>query len=726
MSVTPSPIGGFAAQFFDNNGVILSGGKIYTYAAGTTTPQASYTSAAGVTPHANPIILDSAGRVPGGEIWLTDGLVYKFVIETATAILIGTYDNITGVNSNFINYTVQEEVITATAGQTVFDLSTINYTPGTNSLTVYIDGVNQYVGDSYLETDSDTVTFTSGVHVGGEVKFTTAIQTTTGAVDASIVSYEPPFANSVATTVEDKLAQYVSVKDFGAVGDNVTDDTAAIQAALDTGLNVDLVGGQYKAANLTMITDVQSLFSSQGFARITKNANGPILTISADDALIENVGFRGEASSPIFTGDNVVVTGDAVTFNNCGSRWAYARALKISGNTPSIIGSGDIWQTADATASGYDIEIANASTTIAYPQLISIVSSQSTGGILLTNTGSHVLSAGQIGKLTINTAGGPPAGINGGMTTNMRILGDVTVAQSSGRFVGNQFGAVVVTLSAGTSGISIDQSNSFQTGSTAVNSGNSNNVIVRQTSGGSFNTFKFGPDASNATMDVYSANGDTGQFGFHNGVWVNNNKTFGAKDSGGTIQNLAYISTGNSNFFGNSNGDTVLTGNTLLILAAAGNGRWGVEANYLYPRADNAYSLGLASFRPTVLYAVSGTINTSDGREKQQIRDLDATEKLVALRCKQIIKTYKWNEAVAKKGDDARIHIGVIAQEVEQAFAAEGLDADKYGLFCYDEWEAKEEEVDEETGFVIQPALKAGNRYGVRLDQLLAFIIGAL
>jgi hypothetical protein len=299
MSVTPSPIGGFAAQFFDNNGVILSGGKIYTYAAGTTTPQTTYTSASGVTPHANPIILDSAGRVPSGEIWLTDGLVYKFVIETAASILIGTYDNITGVNSNFVNYTIQEEVITATAGQTVFDLSTINYTPGTNSLSVYIDGVNQYVGDSYLETDSDTVTFTSGVHVGGEVKFTTAIQTTTGAVDASIVAYDPPFANSVATNVEAKLAQYLSVKDFGAVGDGVADDTAAIQAALDAaaanGLAIKSVfvpSGEYLVGRLVLPNGIV-LRGEGGRLEGLTEANTRFIQGADDDVFIFDAFFGG-------------------------------------------------------------------------------------------------------------------------------------------------------------------------------------------------------------------------------------------------------------------------------------------------------------------------------------------------------------------------------------------------------------------------------------------------
>ena len=247
MAVNLSPYGGVGAQFLDNAGNVLTGGKIYTYAAGTTTPQATYTNASGAIPHSNPIILDASGRVPGGEIWLTDGLLYKFALKDSNDVLIATYDNVIGINSNFVNYAVQEEIQTATAGQTVFNLATINYAPGTNSLSVFVDGVNQYDGVSYayVETNSTTVTFNSGLHVGALVKFTTAVTLGAGVTDAELVVYNPPFTGGVSTTVEAKLAQYVSVKDFGAVGDGVANDAAAIQAALDASNTVYFPEGTY-------------------------------------------------------------------------------------------------------------------------------------------------------------------------------------------------------------------------------------------------------------------------------------------------------------------------------------------------------------------------------------------------------------------------------------------------------------------------------------------------
>ena len=247
MAVNLSPVGGVAAQFFDNDGNVLSGGKIFTYSAGTNTPAATYTTSAGSIAHSNPIILDSAGRVPSGEIWLTDGINYKFVLNNSSNVLIGTYDNISGINSNFISFTNSQQIITATANQTVFNLS-INYQPGTNSLSVFVDGVNQYgpgAQYAYTETDSDTVTFVSGLHVGAQVKFTTSQQQGAGAVNASQVSYTPAGTGAVPTNVQAKLRQTVSVKDFGAVGDGTTDDTTAIQAAINSGNSLYFPKGTY-------------------------------------------------------------------------------------------------------------------------------------------------------------------------------------------------------------------------------------------------------------------------------------------------------------------------------------------------------------------------------------------------------------------------------------------------------------------------------------------------
>lgn len=95
MAVYLSLFAGAGQQFFTNAGVPLAGGKIYTYGAGGSTPQATYTTSAGNIAHSNPIVLDAAGRVPGGgEIWLTDTLVYKFQLETSTGTIVQTLDNV--------------------------------------------------------------------------------------------------------------------------------------------------------------------------------------------------------------------------------------------------------------------------------------------------------------------------------------------------------------------------------------------------------------------------------------------------------------------------------------------------------------------------------------------------------------------------------------------------------------------------------------------------------
>jgi len=145
----------------------------------------------------------------------------------------------------------------------------------------------------------------------------------------------------------------------------------------------------------------------------------------------------------------------------------------------------------------------------------------------------------------------------------------------------------------------------------------------------------------------------------------------------------------------------------------------GFYANGIYPStatgsfADNSKDLGVSSIRWDDIYATNGTINTSDQNEKQDIAELTDAEQRVAVAAKGLLRKFRWRDAVEEKGDEARTHFGIIAQDLQAAFEAEGLDAGDYAMFIHSTW------TDEETG-------EERSRMGVRYSELLAFIIAAI
>jgi hypothetical protein len=153
---------------------------------------------------------------------------------------------------------------------------------------------------------------------------------------------------------------------------------------------------------------------------------------------------------------------------------------------------------------------------------------------------------------------------------------------------------------------------------------------------------------------------------------------------------------------------TLNSSNALVAMAnSSGEGIFINGSTAFAPSTDNIMTCGSSGFRWTTVYATTGTINTSDANQKTEIADLTEAELAVAKRIKGLFKTFKFKDAVAAKGIAARKHVGVLAQDVQAAFAAEGLDAEGYGIFCSDE-------VDGVTVL------------GVRYEELLAFVIAAL
>ena len=256
MAVTLSSLAGAAAQFFDNNGVPLAGGLIYTYTAGTTTPAATYTSSTGLTAHANPIVLDAAGRIPTGEIWLTTGVDYKFLVKTSANVQLGSYDNIPSIN----------------------DFTVIN-------------------------AEFAELANTSNVALGDAM---------VGFRQSNSTGNLP---GAIGRTVHQKFQETISVKDFGAIGDGTTNNTTAIQAAIDScvlsGASLYFPAGEYLVNAALNITGPITLFGDGYFSKIKLNS---------------------------ITSDLFYVTGTGVNIQML-SMGSYAAVLKTNGSFVNLNGA---------------------------------------------------------------------------------------------------------------------------------------------------------------------------------------------------------------------------------------------------------------------------------------------------------------------------------------------------------------------------------------------------
>jgi len=233
--LSPSP----KLQFFASSGDLLVGGKLYTYAAGTTTPLTTYVDSAGVTANTNPIILDSRGEA---NVWLGSA-AYKFKLMTATDTEIWTVDNITSIDA----------FIASLAGST----------------------------------------------------------------GSSLVGYTPSGTGAVTTTVQAKLRQTLSVKDFGATGDGTTDDTTAFQNALTAaaGKSLYVPNGTYLCTGLTIYSGT-NMYGDSPTTSIIK-AKG---TLGASTPLIKNPNQSGTAYS--YTDVGISISNIRFDGNNLGSRTA--------------------------------------------------------------------------------------------------------------------------------------------------------------------------------------------------------------------------------------------------------------------------------------------------------------------------------------------------------------------------------------------------------------------
>jgi hypothetical protein len=524
-------------------------------------------------------------------------------------------------------------------------------------------------------------------------------------------------AGAVNRPINEKLAEAVSVLDFGAVGNGVANDAPAFQAAIDSGAKYIVIPAPTTSYLLTTSLNMTGLRGITFDFQASLDINIPQIVAKHTNAVFDLTG----AFDCCFINPNV--KGDATTTPTC----LFLLARNSTGASASR------HRFFNVRANG------NFSTAIVYnygceedewysPLLIQNQAVKSCVYITSTNSASLTSAFATIATGAQSTVchrfyGGSyySQGNSGSTNETCFVFNGIADISIDGAFMYCP------------NGISLIYSNSATSQSDVVSITNCRGEIS-----GSLPTYSVYYSAGTQTYaawrivgnrfasdsyDVYGENGIT----FNNFTYDGNVST-NAYGISGQIIEYSYIrhessyaqsrASGNYNVWIGSAANRTATGQAATFINTDTNSFAtstlittqinATQSNYLIPTTDNTVDFGQSSARWKVIYAGTGTINTSDGREKQQIRQLNQAEKEAAQGIKLALKAFKFNDAVTLKGNKARIHFGVIAQEVKEIFAVVGLDANDYGMFCSDTLE------------------DGSTRLGVRYDELLAFVISAL
>jgi len=662
----------FDLQFYTNEGASAAGYKLHTYTSGTTTNKTTYSDAAGLVPNANPITLDSAGRAP---IWFSAGK-YSIELKTPGGALVKRWDDV-GSPLDFISSA--ELNFTAAGVGAVTRTIEAKIREGASVMDYGALGDGSDATESFAKTavavlggNSQAVQYPSIPSCDWAVAYIPAgSYTLTSYIDTG--NREVTWLAAPGAVING--TQYLNGR-LLRIGSKISDfhhgltDSAVSFAVMANRLNDEI-------ASVSGFSSPAQLSKGNGRDTVGMYVGNKLPAATYGAATVTSYSSTGAALSTPLTTDQLLRMRKGMVVQTRHSPQKYAGLLTAwTASTLTV----SAWYLVDGSASG-------APTTPTGTDGVDInvfrkAWALNANAFIDSTSYGNAINGFELG---VRNEKGEPTSRSGliesygmyvvNLETGSSYYGDSAyVAANSWTYGYHAWGKVTHAF--------------YYDGSTLPGGDPLSSLLFgKNAAGRAF--YQINPDGSTEAGERGAAS--TVVYDFHTGA-TNVDYDSRLAASGGT---------------GSSGGGT------LGIVASAINLQAGASIDaytVLRPSADGTLGLGQAARRWSTVYAVNGTIDTSDEREKQDIEPIPV-EWLQAWGDVQWCR-FRFRDAVAQKGDGARWHVGLIAQRVRDVFEARGIDPFAIGLLCWDQWEDEWRE-----GELVTPA---GERFGLRYEEALA------